>query len=264
MSISKPENKRPANPCKRFYRWSGEKGKFSYWDKEAGGKDEEGKPIGANVEVDNICLVVIDILVTVNGFNEPNQAYLIANEISKTRMKDDPLTVCYYKKDGTGKRVRVEVARGVYSDIKSDVVSFGGSYNESVYGIDCKTGELVNVTLGGSAFGKEGNSSWFEISNRACGMEISVIGTIDQKKGRVEFKSPIWSCEEPDHELFEKALAFDRDVFQPYLDSYFKFTLGGGSEEKNEHLADDDGPGIDERDENEGIPTSEMEEEEVF
>src|SRR5688572_28480716 len=94
MSRSNPT---PTNPAKRFFKWSGSKGKLVYYDKE---KQEE-------VEVKlPFSFLPIDELSTITGYNKREKSGYWSNEVRNTRKEEVTVRtkggVCYtgfYKND---------------------------------------------------------------------------------------------------------------------------------------------------------------------
>lgn len=206
--MSRSTNVSITNPAEKFFKWSGSKGKFEYWDKDA----------KTNVEVVlPFKFVVLDSLSTIKGFNDAGQSGYWSNEVKD--LSKEILNV--YTKVGADKK---KVASGLYSDIKGDKNITGAKYCQSLYiatVVDNKLA-LCNIQLTGSAL-----SSWIEFnkSNDPYKGAIEVKGSTEGKKGATVYKIPTFTSVVLNSELDEEAKELDK-VLQDYLTTYFKRAEG--------------------------------------
>src|SRR5258706_10114241 len=99
--MSRSNNTEFPNPSLRFYRWDGEYGGFTYFDKNIG----EG---GVRVKIElPFTFMVLDALSTIKGFSDAEQSGYWSNEVRD--IKRDILTV----------RTKAGIqAKGTYDEIK--------------------------------------------------------------------------------------------------------------------------------------------------
>ena len=131
------------NPTTRWFEWSGGSGCVTYYDKEAEKKQEVPFPFK---------FLVLDQLATVSGFHEASESGIIANEVRRT--PDEDLVVKTHK--------GLTLARGRWSEIKSQVKEQGGGFTASVYIAYEDQGQwkLGNIRLRGS-----GLSAWLDFKD---------------------------------------------------------------------------------------------------
>lgn len=195
MSLSKPQIK---NPCHKFIEFKGDSGDFRYWDKATEKNIIVEKPFS---------FIVLDELSTIKGFSDEYQCGIFSNEVHN--LSEETLSVRTFK----GK-TRIT---GKYSEIKGDIAAIGGKYCKSVYaaliGKDNQL-ELVNFQLSGIAF-----KAWLDAVIDKSSFSVTVTGCDNGKKGKVEFKIPIYKQTEVATELIAKAVVMDKDL-QAYLKEY--------------------------------------------
>lgn len=194
MSRSNPT---PTNPAKRFFKWSGSKGKLVYYDKEQQ-KEIEVKP--------PFEFLVLDQLATITGYNEQDSSNYWSNEVRSVAKEE--LTVRTSK--GT-KQV------GLYKDL-TDVRSKGAKYAKSVY-VAYKDGDQMvigNLKASGAAL-----TSWIELSNK-CVTEngkIVLSGSQEAKKGATTYYTPVFEWTHSSTDEDSEAIRLDKEL-QIYLSQY--------------------------------------------
>lgn len=194
MSRSNPTT---TNPAKRFFRWSGSKGKLAYYDKE---KQEE-------VEVRfPFTFLVLDQLATMTGYNEQDQSNYWSNEVRSVAKEE--LTV------RTSKGVK---QIGLYADL-TDVRSKGAKYAKSVYIAYYDGDELVlgNLKASGAAL-----TAWIELSNRTNveNGKVTLTGAEEAKKGATTYFVPVFESGHSTTEEDARAIELDKEL-QHYLAQY--------------------------------------------
>lgn len=200
MSLSQPKSK---NPATKFIDWSGSKGQFKYYDKEA------GKDVYFEKE---IYIVPLDEFSTIKGFHDASTSGIFSNEVRY--LKKDILTVRAFKGG--------ELAKGLYSDIKGNLQ--GGKFARSTYAVlvtpagKDKTPvlELVNISFYGSALGSYIDSK----INVDSGQIIKLSPSTDQKKkGQTIYFEPKIEKQKVRKDILESCIEFDLQL-QKYMKSY--------------------------------------------
>lgn len=128
-TLNKSEGK-SSNPAKRFLNWKSNDKKFAYYDKE----------LKENVEVNlPFKFQFLEHFSTIKGWNDATSTGIYSNEIMFTSKEE--LTVKTFG--------GLELAKGLYKDIRSKVRDSGGKYHRSVYCLDAN-GEIINVQMKGA------------------------------------------------------------------------------------------------------------------
>lgn len=205
MSRSHPHEHGAPNPAIRWFEWNGEKGVVKYYDKEQKETVEVGNRFG---------FVLLDQLGTVKGWHEPSQSGIYANEVRDTRQ--DVLVVKAFK-GGL-------LAQGLYKDIKDRVNVAGGSFVANCY-IAFKHGD--GMALGSIQFKGSGLRAWMEFCKEQRALlytqAIDLAGSVEGKKGRVIFRTPILRIKELSEKTNKEALELDKGL-QEYLTGYLSRT----------------------------------------
>lgn len=133
------------SPIRKYVRYSGGTGLFSYYDKE---KSE-------NVELENLDVIILDVRSSITGFNEKNKSTITSNIILDT--KKEKLKVVAF----AGKKPS-DVAEGLYADIKSQVAAVGGKFTANILCLaDFGKGwEITNIQFSGVAL-----NSWIDFTS---------------------------------------------------------------------------------------------------
>lgn len=194
MSLSQP---RLQNPCKKFIEFKGDNGIFQYWDKEAKKNVQLKTPVS---------FIVLDELSTISGFSEAFQAGIYSNEVKS--LQNQVLNVRCFKGNLS--------IIGKYAEIKDAIAKAKGKFCKSVYAalIHGDDLELVNFQLKGISF-----SSWLEKEVDLSLNAVTINRFTDGKKGKVEFKIPVYEALPIKRELMEKAVAMDK-ALQSFLSAY--------------------------------------------
>jgi DNA-binding transcriptional regulator of glucitol operon len=194
MSISNPKLK---NPCSKFIEYSGDSGKFHYYD-----KDEEKKiPVKTP-----IYFVVLDELSTITGFNEKHKSGIFSNEVHSTI---EVLRVRTFKGG-------VSIT-GKYKEISDEVKAIGGKFTKSVYCMLVGKNvvpELVNFKFKGSAF-----NGWLDKKFDVYSYVVGIVDFEKATKGKTEYLVPVFKPFKLTDEILEDAKKLDV-VLQKYLTEY--------------------------------------------
>lgn len=207
MSRSNPHEHGAPNPATRYFEWNGGQGCVRYYDKES----------KKNIDVaPEFRFMLLDQLGSVRGWHEPTQSGIYSNEVRDTRQ--DVLLVKAFK-GGT-------LIEGVYKDIKDRVNTLGGQFVANCY-IAVKTNGTGELKIASLRFKGAALGAWMEFckTHRAdlYKKAVAITGSVDGRKGGVNFKTPTFKVVEISPESDAKALALDKEL-QDYLAGYLKRT----------------------------------------
>lgn len=199
--MSRSTNTELANPCTRWFEWSGSEGKLKYYD-----KDNQ-----KNIFVDiPFTFLVLDQLNTITGWSDDAQSGIWANEVRDLRTEE--LTV--RTKQGI-------LGKGPYDQVKN---LNGARFTKSVYiaYYDDKDLKLGHLKIVGSSLG-----SWIEFTkgkNLYSGA-VTLSGNSSAKKGTNKYFVPEFEMkEEVSYETETAAKELDKEL-QKYLKAYFAKSL---------------------------------------
>ncbi len=201
MSLSQD---RPANPAKLFIKVKN--GGLVYYDKE------EQKDVSVPTPFQ---FIVLDQLATIKGWSDQDESGYWSNEVR--RVGSDTLSV------RTKKGLKEQ---GIWRDIKGSTGIAGAKYHSSIYvaakGKDAL--EIFNLSFTGAAL-----NSWIEFTqkNRVNSVKITLSDWADAKKGKVEYKTPVFTAEPMGDEEKAEAIELDKQL-QAYLNEYFNYTPDEG------------------------------------
>jgi len=220
MSRSAP-NENAVNPCSRWYQWDGGDGKgLKSYNKETKKNDITPLPFK---------FLLLDSLVTVTGYNEPEKIGYYANEIRN--MKTDKLTV--RSKNG------VE-AEGTYEEVKAKLGTKGLSFAQSCY---IAYFEGKNLTLGNIKMTGAALQNWFDFCK---GNKMDEIGVIlkeakEAKKGKVVYYEPVFASMTIKEDTNNAAIELDKEL-QEYLKAYLERNQTSTEAVKHENKVEDEKP----------------------
>jgi hypothetical protein len=196
MSRSNPSL---TNPCSKFVEYSGDEGKFYYYDKEEKVKIEIPLPI---------YFTVLDELSTITGFSEKHGCGIYSNEVHS--VAKEVLRVKTFKGG--------ESITGLYKDIRDNIVAIGGKFTKSVYSLMInpdKSTEFLNFKFRGISF-----SAWMDKGFDPMKSIVGIVGFEEGKKGKVTYQVPVFKAFKLTPEIDEEALRYDQ-ILQEYLKEYF-------------------------------------------
>jgi len=150
------------------YKGASDSWHFEFYNKEK----------GENVKFKLTEVVIKDVCYTVKGWDEASNSAIYSNDIKQ--FADEELTV--RSKGG-------ELVKGIYRDIKEDILSAGGKLHIKVIGI--QAWEEIVITLKGLNF--------FQLSEVLKDLDkattkLKFKGTEDDKKGSVKFKKTVFEA----------------------------------------------------------------------
>jgi hypothetical protein len=231
-----------SNPATKFIEWKSNDKCFSYYDKAIAeslqGSDAEVIKEKANVQIQlPFKFLVLDELSFVKGWSDALTGNIISNEV-KFISKETIIAKCYHK-NVKGESVITEIAKGLYKDIKDQVVTAGAKYHKSIY-VMLEDGSLANIKFKGACVGK-----WAEFTqktrNRLADEWVIVAKAEDGKKGAVKFSTPSFGFHSS---LIDIEADLADDAFN-ILESYLKTYLAKAEPVIVEEEEDDFEPTID-------------------
>ncbi len=210
-----------SNPAKKFIEWRSNDKCFSYYDKDIAeslkGSDAEVIKEKANVQIPlPFKFLVLDELSFVKGWSDALTGNIISNEVKF--ISKEPLTAKCYHKNVKGESVTTEIAKGLYKDIKDQIVAAGAKYHKSIY-VMLEDGSLANIKFKGACVGK-----WADFTQKTKGRLadewIVVAKAEDGKKGAVKFSTPGFAFAKSLNE--SEATQADEcfDILEAYLKTY--------------------------------------------
>ena len=195
-----------SNPAKKFIDWKSNEKCFEYYDKEQ--KDEPNK---GKVQIKlPFKFLVLDELHAVKGWNDATSSGIYSNEVKY--ISKEEMTVKPFKGN--------QIAKGLYKDIKPEIVAAGGHYVKSIY-IMLEDGTMANIQLKGSAVQSWGKFTQ-KVRNRLPDEWVTVKTSKEGKKGSVKFNVPEFTF---DKSLSESEAEQADEVFgilEAYLETYLK------------------------------------------
>lgn len=204
--MSRTQPTQQANPASKFIQFSGETGKWTYYDKNSESK----------IEIETPCyFVILDELTTIKGYSDKYKSGIYSNEVHNSNEK---LYVKSFKGD--------LAITGYYPDIKGEIKMAGGRYCKSVYAmlVDGENYELVNFQMYGVAFSAFLEHK-FKYSQVVC---ITGENTKGQK-GKTEYFIPEFKAFKIKDEISHAADEMDKE-----LQAYFKSKKAQDVKEKVE------------------------------
>jgi hypothetical protein len=231
-----------SNPATKFIEWKSNDKCFSYYDKEIAeslkGSDAEVIKEKANVQIAlPFKFLVLDELSFVKGWSDALSGNIISNEV-KFISKETIVAKCYHK-NLKGDSVTTEIAKGLYKDIKEQIVTAGAKYHKSVY-VMLEDGSLANIKFKGACVGK-----WADFTqkskSRLADEWVIVAKAEDGKKGAVKFSTPSFAFHSS---LIDIEADLADDAFN-ILESYLKTYLAKAEPAIVEEEEDDFEPTID-------------------
>lgn len=194
------------NPAAYFAEWSSANKCFSYYDKETKKKVLIPLPF---------TFIVVDKLVTVKGYNEPENTGYDSNEVYNPKKEEFIVRA----RNNYTKKTTIYI-RGLWENIKEKCNAVDAAWTESVYiGVKDEKGELIlaNLQLNGS-----GMTHWFDFlkSNDIWSTAVQVNGFSNEKKGTNNYVAPIFETIKISKETNDKATALQKHL-RAYLSTYF-------------------------------------------
>lgn len=206
------------NPSTRFLLWKSNEKCFAYWDKEAKKEVKVELPLKFQF---------LEHFHTVGGWNDASESKIFSNEVKF--ISKEELNVRSYSGG--------DIVKGIYSDVRLEIVDAGGKYFRSAYLVD-EEGNIVNIKMKGAVVSVYssfmGGDKLKKIKGNENALEgawITIDGVDDHKKGATKYSTPIFKVGDAytDEEM--------QRANEKYLEvsAYFK----QGSEQSDEAPGDD-------------------------
>ena len=201
------------NPSTKFLEWKSEAKCFSYYDKSLvnDSMTKEEKKEKGNVAVPlPFKFLFINHYHTVKGYHDATSTGIFSNEVFF--IGSEPVSVRTHK--------GLEIASGIYKQIKPSIEAAGGKYHRSIY-VMLEDGSLANISIKGA--GVREWSEFFENNRRSLRNKwIEINEAKDEKKGRVSYSVPSFTLgsELSKDESSDADLASNK--LQNYMDEYFR------------------------------------------
>jgi len=196
--LDRPEGK-SQNPATKFLSWKSNEKCFSYYDKAT----------SSNVEVKlPLKFAFLEHYHTIKGWNDKSESGIFSNEVFLIGSQE--LNVKAFKGG--------EIAKGLYSEIRSKIRDAGGIYHRSIYAVS-ESGELINLSIKGSVvsaysdFTKE-NSNKFETN------WIEILSFRELKKGATKYSVPEFTLGKTFTKKEDDNIVEVAKVLQAYMDTY--------------------------------------------
>lgn len=209
--LNTPE--KSVNPSTKFLEWKSEAKCFSYYDKSLvnDSMTKEEKKEKGNVTVPlPFKFLWINHYHTVKGYHDATSTGIFSNEVYY--IGSEHVTVRTHK--------GLEIASGIYKQIKPSIEVNGGKYHRSIY-VMLEDGTLANISIKGA--GVREWSEFYENKKKSLRNNwIEINEAKDEKKGRVSYSVPSFVLgsklskdESSNADLAAKQL-------QNYMDGYFR------------------------------------------
>lgn len=175
-------------PAKHWMTWDSGNKCLKYWDSDAvkGIENEEEKKEKGNAQQHvPFKFSMFCEFSTVKGWHADSNSRIYSNEVAY--IGSQPITVSSF--DG-GKLIE-----GIYSEIKPKVLSLGGKFHKSVYGVS-DNGTPINLAFKGSVV-----SAWSdfvkESGEEVYNKWIHIDSFKEMKKGNIEWTVPVFALGKP-------------------------------------------------------------------
>ncbi len=163
------------NPTTKYLEWKSNDKAFSFYNKEAGAKEEVKLPMK---------FLFLQHYHTVKGFNDTSNSGIYSNEVYYIGTEE--MAVRSFK-GGL-------IAEGLYKDIKPKIVNAGGKYHRSVY-VMMEDGSIANFAFKGAVV-KEWSDFMNDNQNLLDNQWVEIKEAKDEKKGSVKYSVPVFTVGE--------------------------------------------------------------------
>lgn len=163
------------NPTTKYLEWKSNDKAFSFYNKEAGAKEEVKLPLK---------FLFLQHYHTVKGFNDTSNSGIYSNEVYYIGTEE--MAVRSFK-GGL-------IAEGLYKDIKPKIVNAGGKYHRSVY-VMMEDGSIANFAFKGAVV-KEWSDFINDNQNLLDNQWVEIKDAKDEKKGSVKYSVPVFTVGE--------------------------------------------------------------------
>jgi hypothetical protein len=196
----KNESEVSKNPTSKYLEWKSNDKLFSYYDSDA--------EHSINVDLP-LRFLLLTQYHTIGGFHSESNSRIYSNYVLYIGSED--MNVRSYKGG--------EIAKGLYKNIKTKIMSAGGKYHKSLF-VMLEDGSIANISLKGSAV-REWTDFFDQNEHLLDNQWIEVKSATDHKKGSIKYSTPDFSVgknlTKAQDNLADQASA----LFQAFADDYF-------------------------------------------
>lgn len=213
--LERPQEK-SKNPASVFLKWKSDEKCFEFWDKQN----------KTNVKIElPFKGLFLEHYHNVRGWHGTtdkgifsNEVYALGTEILNVKTFGQP---------------SVEIASGVYKEIKDKIKVAGGSYHRSIY-LMLEDGTIANLQLKGVSVGGlssetslqkiqiDGYSEFYKKNNHLLDNQFIVVKSFaDGKKGATKFSIPVFEIGENINNETENLANEAVGILQTYMNEYF-------------------------------------------
>lgn len=186
------------SPVEKTYYWDGKRGKFFTYN-EGVKEDYPDEPFS---------FIPLEDRVTLSGYDTGKEASLFSEEVASKDFRQHVFNVrCAEGKDD--ERKLYDYAEGTYESLKKDTKI---KYTLVIYALDSNTLELIKIPLKGAALSGFNSSDTFKFNKM-----FTLTGTLQKKKGGVDYVEPVFEYRKLDEEEFKESLQIYRDKLKPYF-----------------------------------------------
>lgn len=185
------------SPVKLYITFSGETGKFKYYD-------------GENKELDSVTFALVKVMSSITGWSDDHNAKIYSNLVSST-----------VKEELVVRAGKEELVRGHYADIKADIANSGGSFTTNLFALASVNDNWVPVNLQfkGTALAAWSDFCKVEGIFNLLGKKLVSAGQGEKKKkGKVEYYEPAFTSGDLPEAIAELADRFTTEELKPYLE----------------------------------------------
>lgn len=213
--LERPQEK-SKNPSSVFLKWKSDEKCFEFWDKQNERNVKIELPFKA---------LFLEHYHTVKGWHGAtdkgifsNEVYALGTEILNVKTFGQP---------------SVEIASGIYKEIKDKVKVAGGSYHRSIY-LMLEDGAIANLQLKGVSVGGlspetsldkiqiDGYSEFYNKNKHLLDNQFMVVKSFaDGKKGATKFSIPVFEIGENISSEVNDLANESAGILQNYMNEYF-------------------------------------------
>jgi len=199
MSILDERQSRIKSPVKYYIEFK--HGSWRYWDAAQ----------SASIQIPSLSFICVDVRSSVGGWSDEHESSIYSNMVKDL---SEPLSI------KTGKKVRVDLVKGVYKEIKSQIAALGGKFVSNVFALADIEGVFVPVNI---QFSGASLRDWMEFVNQEKMFNVYTylvtgVPGEEQKKGSVKYFTPSFSFVEAPDDLVDDAKQFAALELEDYLE----------------------------------------------
>lgn len=213
--LERPQEK-SKNPASVFLKWKSDEKCFEFWDKQ------NERNVKIELPLKGLFLEHYHCVKGWHGATDKgifsNEIYALGSEILNVKTFGQP---------------SVDIATGIYKEIKDKVKVAGGSYHRSIY-LMLEDGTIANLQLKGVSVGGlsaetsltnvvvDGYSEFYKKNNHLLDNQFFVVKSFaDGKKGATKFSIPVFEIGENISSDIDNLANESANILQNYMNEYF-------------------------------------------